>query len=362
VQWATPGTKTITVTATNDAGGSFVARHTCEVREPLAFTAIGSQKVVDTLQDVAFVGSLAYVATGEDGLAIFDRSNPADPVLIGSYTEAPVFEVLIGEQVVYAGSEDEVLLLDVSQPTVPTLLARYPLQQDTGIYAMTVQGNMLFVVELREIFIPYTSIYNFVVTMIDVSNPATPTPVWQYEQRVNGKSSPEIQVVGNQLYLMSTSSLWVIENSNASEPLVQSIHYVSAPSSLSAFVVHGSLVYVLEKYVLKVLDISDLSNVQEVGSYPIVATVGDIQDVEVHGSYVFLQMEEGVLVIDVYDKEYPALAGSFSVPEGLKSAMFQDGLLYLGSADGALQMVQVAGLQPSHRSQVYLPMVAKTLR
>jgi hypothetical protein len=361
VKWATPGTKTITVTTTNEAGGYFVARHTCEVREPPSFTTSGTYTVTvaNTIQDVAVDGSLAYVAAGKAGLYVVDTGNQSASELGRSYVYTPTFDVIIQGNVAYAGSEEAVLLLDVSQSITPTLLGSYRLSEEYDTYEMTVQGNMLIVAAYTDVDASDDSV-SFVLSLIDVSNPATPTRVGRYIQEFNGTGFSEVQVVGNYLYMMKADSLWIMDISNPAEPFLQQLYL--PVSEFSTLYVQGSLAYVVDGKTLKVLDLSDLAFIRELGSYPIVSRFGDIQDVEVHGSYVFLQMEEGVLVIDAFDKEYPALAGSFSVPEGLKSAMFQDGLLYLGSADGALQMVQVAGLQPSHRSQVYLPMVAKTLR
>jgi len=92
--------------------------------------------VIDRGGNIVFDGSLAYVADGAGGVAIFDVSVPDAPVRVGgSVGLSRIDRVAVAEGIVYAktyppdspGSGGEIEVLDVQTPTVPVHLASFRL-------------------------------------------------------------------------------------------------------------------------------------------------------------------------------------------------------------------------------------------
>lgn len=111
---------------------------------------------------------LAYITTGETGLEIFDFSDPASPVLLGSWSEVGLAEVEVKatgrNRTVYAASEywftkdlrPEVLVLDASDPSKIQLKKRIHLGGDAAaledaerMQGMTIKGGSIFVAHSR---------------------------------------------------------------------------------------------------------------------------------------------------------------------------------------------------------------------
>ena len=72
-------------------------------------------------QAVAVFGHYAYVAAGSSGLFVLDISDPAAPVLAGSYdTPGQALGVTVAGNYAYvANGSDGLLVLDISDPSAP---------------------------------------------------------------------------------------------------------------------------------------------------------------------------------------------------------------------------------------------------
>lgn len=93
-----------------------------------------------SIHDVQVVGNRAYVAAGKFGLHIVDVSNPAAPVLLGSFADDPAREGssrliravrVVGNQA-YVLGESALLVVDVSNPNAPIQTTRYGQRFYTG--------------------------------------------------------------------------------------------------------------------------------------------------------------------------------------------------------------------------------------
>ncbi len=93
---------------------------------------LGAVDGLDYANAIEIVGDIAYVADGDEGLKIFDVSDPAAMVLLGSFDTAGfardvLFEdSLLGGKVVYvADNLNGVVVIDVDDPTDPTFFGSY---------------------------------------------------------------------------------------------------------------------------------------------------------------------------------------------------------------------------------------------
>ena len=96
--------------------------------------------------DVADSGDYAYIADGEDGFVVLDISNPAVPTKIGNYKTRCTWGVEISGNYAYiADWTDGLVVFDISDPTAPTFAGHY----FTAGYAqdVAVSGNYAYVAD-----------------------------------------------------------------------------------------------------------------------------------------------------------------------------------------------------------------------
>jgi hypothetical protein len=131
------------------------------------------------------VGDVAYVAAGDMGLRIIDVSDPTAPTLLGFYdTQGYTYDITVVGNIAYlaegrANGDGYLRSIDVSDPTAPTPL---------GLYKTQNKARCVTVVDE----VAYFAYENNGVLLIDVSNPAKPKLLGSYYTSwVNG-----ISVVG----------------------------------------------------------------------------------------------------------------------------------------------------------------------
>ncbi|MGA2092408.1 MAG: hypothetical protein ABSH16_03235 [Sedimentisphaerales bacterium] len=150
--------------------------------------------------EVALDGNFAYVADGEECLRVVDISNPNQPVIIASCkpNDGYIFahHIAIANSIAYLTDEEfkKLYIIDISQPSNPTLLTTYYSQYDT--HGITIRDN-------------YVYLANSVagLTIIDVSNPNEPntiavcdTPGWAYGVALSGDNAIVSDAISDNSY------------------------------------------------------------------------------------------------------------------------------------------------------------------
>ncbi|MFN9614075.1 MAG: cadherin domain-containing protein, partial [Dolichospermum sp.] len=162
-----------------------------DISNPAIPVVKGSYDIYDG-QGVQVVGNYAYVADGDSGLQIIDISNPTTPTLKGNYdTSGWAWGVQVVGNYAYVADEYSGLqIIDISNPTTPTLKGNY----DTYGFANDVQvvGSYAYVADDES-----------GLQIIDISNPTTPTLKGNYDTSGYAKG---VQVVGNYAYVADYES------------------------------------------------------------------------------------------------------------------------------------------------------------
>jgi len=162
------------------------------VANPAAPTVAGSVRdAAYSFLDVYVAGNYAYLV-GSGGLWVFNVSNPAQPTQVG-YSAGSIYRVYVAGNYAYVvGSEFRVV--DVSNPASPVVVGTYTLQEGgQGVY---VSGNYA-----------YVATCNSGLLVLDVSNPANPTKVGEYNTLGCAK---DVRVAGNYIYLADSDNGLVI--------------------------------------------------------------------------------------------------------------------------------------------------------
>ncbi|HYI02379.1 LVIVD repeat-containing protein, partial [Hyalangium sp.] len=160
------------VNGTQDLGGAFQARRIQRRADEAEATGIGLVSELalprGSAQDVFVAGGFAYVAAREEGLFIYDVSNPAAPSLAAdlklSEQDADAWhQVWVKDQTMYiASTKRGVLAYDVTNPRQPVAVKSFPPSTTLDVRAVTMDGTWLYAAA------PYP---NAEVLVFDATNP-----------------------------------------------------------------------------------------------------------------------------------------------------------------------------------------------
>ena len=260
---------------------------------------------------------LVYGA-GQGGLTVFDVSDAAAPVLIGSNPERTAnigryYRVEVGtDEVVFATHRDRgMTTFDASDPERPEIIGEFG---PPGLEGMALLGDLMYV----------TNLYGGLHT-IDVSDPSAPVGV----DELSGLGSPWDIVLsdsGSTGYI-SDSQLGVVpvDLSDARAPLLADPVTVGGVQDIA---LSGAALYAAAGGVgVVVMDITDPLQ-------PVVVTTldyaGSIQSVAVQDDVLWAVNQEDVIAIDIGDPLNPIPLGTSTTPEFAMHVGAGDGVAWVG--------------------------------
>ncbi|HEC33286.1 MAG TPA: hypothetical protein ENI37_01045, partial [Chloroflexi bacterium] len=346
-----------------------------DVSDPAHPVEVGSCATPGWAFDVAVVGSTAYVADAFGGLRVLDVSAPGQPVELGGY-EVPGAHAMrvaaVGDTAYVADRDWGLQVIDVSDPSAPAQVGAYsPL-----VYAdaVRVSGDYAYVGAA------YSGL-----RIVDVSDPAHPVEVGLYDTQghatsvaVEGKyayvavmpggegqglhvvdvSDPtraglvgyvlnytgayrDMVVSEGVAYVADEWGLEVISVTNPYSPtLIGFVDLVDLPSMVVGVDLAGQLVYAAEEWVgLKIVDVSDPSNMSVVGVYD---TPGYAEDVAVAANFAYVADGDGLQVVDVSDPAHPVGLGSYDTPGWAVGVAISGTVAYVTDGGGGLFAVDVS--------------------
>ncbi len=125
---------------------------------PVTTVSLGS-----AAHDMKVVGNFAYVAT-DTGMSVLDVSNPAAPVVVGTFSTGTSSEcqgIDVGAHAYLACQSAGVYVIDISNPAAPTLVGN--LRLPGLIWDVAVKGNVLYAVSFGGEL--------YVISIVDPSRP-----------------------------------------------------------------------------------------------------------------------------------------------------------------------------------------------
>jgi hypothetical protein len=167
-----------------------------DVRDPTMPTLISDYPLDTRIQKISVVGEYLYAAS-DDGLLIFAVADPRNPAWVGTYQAArdssssmPLDHVTVIGTTAYVTTSFFAWLdiVDVGDPTQPTLIGRYIDEQEAAFVSVALQNNLL-----------YATGNGFQI--IDVSTPSAPTLLGSY----GGRDGVDLAVQGDIVYLGSVT-------------------------------------------------------------------------------------------------------------------------------------------------------------
>lgn len=255
-------------------------------------TKAGSYDIAGTNDalKVAASGNYAYVvrASGSPNFAIFDISNAAAPVLVGSLSTVAtnVTNIFVSGNYAYvttSSNSAEMQIINISNPASPSIAGTYNATGNSDGLAVYAVGNYAYLARAAN-----GNSQEFVV--VNVSNPATPTTVGSYN---NNSSMTDVVVDGNYAYIgtnASTQEVMLINISNPAAPSLATTYDLPGNVGVNAIAKNGNNLYVASGTVLQSVGVGNPLSPVNLGSVTSagVATINDITIDTTSNNYAFL--------------------------------------------------------------------------
>lgn len=222
---------------------------------PTVLASLELPAIFSGANDIKVSGNYAYFASDDGGFGIIDISDPAIPILKGTYNYGGNFYSMAvsGAKVFLLGNKD-VYVLDVSNAAAPEVLDSYYLGQDNDRREIYLNGDYLY--------IPY----NDYIRIFDVSDAASIFEL-NYFVPPDKLGVGDISGFGNYLYMTGKwgSELAVFDISDQTSPVKLGIY--NSFSSAPHIYVSGSYAYVFGPKNINIIKVSN--GVKNVSDEPV---------------------------------------------------------------------------------------------
>jgi hypothetical protein len=251
-------------------------------------------------------GLNSYDRDPNSGLQIIDITHPNFPILKGAFDIPYIKALYVKDDYAYVTADDHLKILDVSNPSSPTLLSDLVLTPDEGTPCFNfwgvdihVAGNYAFIAVNKTEGCSDDDDY-VTLEIVNVSNPRAPRWVGRYEPPF----------------------------------------YIQYPLAVYA---RGRYVYLQTIYRLDVLDISKPAAPEVIGWCGCNSGHCYYGDIKIRGNYAYLA-GNGLLVADISDPEFPIMVGKFECPsyQGAWGVHVDGNSAYVAYDTAGLQVVDVS--------------------
>ena len=201
---------------------------------------------------------LAYIAEFYGGIAIFDVTDPANPLFLSQIGYFSTYVIYVFENIAYVGEFDTIIIIDVSIPEQPVEIGFYRNDYNV-IEGMVGKGDLLFVV----------TYYGLVV--LDITNPQEPQDL-EMSLSLWGLFHC-ILLSDDYIFIAGDKQLIIFDISNPSN-IYQRYNTNLTEGTLSRMYVHenvlmffGGQQYSSKPSPIILLNITDIDNPVEIGRY-----------------------------------------------------------------------------------------------
>ncbi|MEW6314110.1 MAG: hypothetical protein AB1513_08750 [Pseudomonadota bacterium] len=277
--------------------------------------------------DVAVAQDRVYLANGTTGLTVVDVSDPQVPRWLGSVNHIGMALGVSHDhgRIALRNERNEVVLINVDNPRLPSVVAVQPLQQPAGVVLLQGQGA-------------FAAIGNSVV-QIDFSVPAP--DVVNLGANYGGSRRAALQ--GNLFYVADWfSGLHVYDISMPDAPRhVAAYHTQGSPKGV---LVRDHYAFIADDdHGVQILDIADPRSPRKISS---VATPGLAYTMKLVGDTLYLADHRGGFhIIDITNIAHPAIAGSAPTPGKVWAVDVLDRTAYLAADKAGLLVFDVSNPQ-----------------
>ena len=265
------------------------------------------------------MGNTAYVPYGSAGMRILDVTNPGSMSELGHFTLGTNSrKVVIKDNIAFLADKSfGVFVLDVSDPANIDSITAF---DDSPAQDIGMSGNYV-----------YAAVRDLGVAVINATTPTAPTLV----SHLSNYYGEAIAVDGDVMAQSTWDKVIFYDISTPESPVrADSVVLVTGTGEFGIF---GDYAYIHDFDSLRIVDISDLNNVAQVG---VAFTNGSWDGTAfVEGDYAYVNCESaGVRLFDVSDKTDPVEVGHWDGTATARNVFAQDGLVYVAEKEGGLSI------------------------
>jgi hypothetical protein len=203
-----------------------------DISNPSAPTLQG--KLESVMGTRVFVyGNYAYLAGIRAGMVVVDISDPSTPKSVEGYDSFITYTVFVKNKKAYTANSSELQIIDVSQPTAPSLLGTCDLSGFPDPMDIFIKDNYAYLVDRFEGLV-----------ICDVSDPNNPVKVGSC--KTTGRLE-RVFVNGNYAYIANyDNGLHIIDISNPTSPTL--VETCNTPGSLKDVHIDAGYAYLVNGY------------------------------------------------------------------------------------------------------------------
>jgi hypothetical protein len=294
---------------------------------PFAISPAGSYNTPGFASNVAVAGDHAYVADGTSGLQVIDISDPTAPTLAGSLpvTGVALGVALAGNFAYVAEGASGLRVVDISDPLAPVFVTLFP--TIGPVSDVKVAGNHAYVAGGTT-----------GIEIIDVTDPSAPSSLGSHD---TPGDSREVALFGDLLLVADRSGgLQVVDVSDPTAPVLAGSFNTQGDSWGVAAAGSRAFVADLNDGIL-VLDITDPSLPDSVGALD---TPGQAFGVVPVGDRLFVADASvgGLLSLDITDPTNPTLLHAYDTGGTARKVVVEGEFAYLADGTRGLQILRIA--------------------
>ncbi|MHA2296867.1 MAG: LVIVD repeat-containing protein [Candidatus Hodarchaeales archaeon] len=300
------------------------------------------QMVTDGIaSDIQVVDNMAYIAEGR--LVIIDVSDPEDPQKTGSYHDGTgsVQDICIIDDLAFiADGSDGLEIINISDPSNPFEIGS---SNDGGLArGVSVIGDYAFIADDAD-----------GLEVIDITDPSNSAEITQYGLSESYKSifsAGDLVFISNSVIIdgrLQSSDLTILNVSDINNIVElgsidpgygKSIHYSHVSGNNCYFTTHGL------QYKVQILDISNLSNLRELGryTYNVGGTGGVPNKMDVIDDLVYLACgDAGLRILNVSDLSNPVEIAHYYDGGYAHDVQVVGNLAYVADSLDGLEIIQL---------------------
>jgi hypothetical protein len=271
------------------------------------------------------VAGLAYIATGTDGLQIWNVTLPESASRLSRLrpsADADIQGIALSGKLAYLASYQRGLdIVDISDPLAPVLRGTYPTSVGSlGSVILQASGNRLYMIDGNAL------------TIFDISSRLQPHKLGSYGPSLGVY---DFQVVGNIAYLAGGSGgMKIVNVANAASPAL--IKSYATPGIVYGIAVQAGLAYLADgdSHNLLIVNVANPANPMLKGS---VQLADYVSRVRVAGTVAYVVAGGAIDVVDVSNPAAPALRGSVTTDMLATNLWFDGNLAYAALGIGGLR-------------------------
>lgn len=288
--------------------------------------------------DSVIVDDILYVMT-YTGLYLFNNSNPIFPELINQIGALQVYQIAFKDDVLFlTTSQQGLLMYNVSNPRDLKEIYHYYNATTIGtgfVASITIQGDFAYYANQKEGLV-----------IFDISNITKPIVVGRYPDR----NCLRVTVSGN-LAFLSIQLENIVEVVNVTDPTnpVNFTKY-NAFNQVTRIVIDNDIAFLAASTGgLQILNISDVHNMTKIGEFN---DGGASHDVQIVNDVAFLtDVEEGLEIIDIANLSAPSLISRYEEFFEYNGIFVSGNFAYLSSYYTGIELLDITNLENPIRIQ-----------